>query len=319
MEESGRQGRRVGGDDLAKAEREQGAEPTGDERQRGAGSKLYVHEGAAMGARVGVRAAAQRETRHLSLRSVACRHGGRKTRGRGLAPRRAGAIGMRHSSVGIVEESFVVKWQLTATEMRQAYALRADVFCREMEWVGTRGDPLERDDLDAYATHLAVVHGSDIVGTVRLAAHDVPWMLDGVFLPLLPGGRIPRGDDTVEASRLAVARPWRRARLENGAAICDLLYKATYAFCCLRRIRRVYMVTSDAVLRLMRRSGLPVTALAAPTRMPDGVMAVPLVLDWNHLARTCERHGWFAAVKLLAPCSSPSRSRDMESRRRASP
>jgi N-acyl-L-homoserine lactone synthetase len=226
---------------------------------------------------------------------------------------------MDHAPVGIVEESYVVKWQLTPTERRQVHALRADVFCRELEWVGAPSDRLERDGLDPYATQLAVVFGSEIVGTVRLAAYDAPWMLDGVFRGLLPEEGIRRGADCVEASRLAVAHRWRRARLENGAAVSDLLYKATYAFCRLRGVRRVYMVTSDVVLRLMRRSGLPVTALAAPTQMPDGVRAVALVLDWDRLAETCPRHEWFEAVRLSIPCSLPSQPRDMESRRRASP
>jgi hypothetical protein len=75
--------------------------------------------------------------------------------------------------------------------------------------------------------------------------------------------------------------------------VCDLIYKAAYVYCRSNGIRYLYMVTSDIVGELMRRSGLPCRAISAPSQMPDGVRAVTAVLDWNRIREIPTLADWY--------------------------
>jgi N-acyl-L-homoserine lactone synthetase len=207
---------------------------------------------------------------------------------------------------GFYEEGYRVSWRLTPSELRRAHALRADVFCRELRWVGSSHVALERDEFDGDSVHLAVFEGgSRLVAAVRLTRGDAPWMLDTVFRHLLPSHGALRRSGAVEASRLAVAPESRNARLAGGKRVCDLLYKAAHAFCRAHGVRTAYMVTSDVVLRHMTRAGLPCAAMAAPTLMPDGVRALPVVLDWHALRRDPALHRWYMTGWRAPPAPLP--------------
>ncbi len=195
---------------------------------------------------------------------------------------------------GFQEQGYRVSWAITGSESAQVHALRAEVFCRELGWVGSADDTVERDEFDAGSVHVAVVdERSNVVAAVRLTGGDSPWMLDSVFRRLAGPGLVEKGPHTAEASRLVVARSSRAERLLDGRRTCDLVYKGTYAYCVLKRIRHVYMVTSDVVLRHMLRTGLPCVALAPPTRMPDGVNALAVKLDWSQLSRSAALAYWY--------------------------
>jgi N-acyl-L-homoserine lactone synthetase len=195
---------------------------------------------------------------------------------------------------GFVEAGLRVSWALTHAEILEAQALRAEVFCRELQWVGSSSDAIERDSFDDHCTVIAVLGpDSEVVATVRLVPAERPWMFDEVFRELLPDPAALHRTNSVEASRLAVARPARRLRLSGGRTVADLLFKATYLFCRERGVRWVYMLTSDAVGRRFTTAGLPCAPIAAPTRMPDGVVAVPLVLDWDGLRPDAPLRAWF--------------------------
>jgi hypothetical protein len=56
------------------------------------------------------------------------------------------------------------------------------------------------------------------------------------------------------------------------------------------------MVTSDVVLRHIVRAGLPCAPLAAPTRMPDGVNAPGVRLDWARLDPAGALGAWYASA-----------------------
>ena len=62
----------------------------------------------------------------------------------------------------------IVAIDATAALMRQAYALRHEVFVVEQ---GVAED-LEIDDDDRHATHLVAVGESGVVGTLRMVRHD---------------------------------------------------------------------------------------------------------------------------------------------------
>lgn len=211
---------------------------------------------------------------------------------------------------GFRECNYRIAWRLAPSELRKVGELRADVFCRELGWAGTREDRVERDEFDAGSIHIAVLDGqSEVVGAVRLIEARAPWMLDTVFSALAPAGRIARGADAAEASRLAVHRRWRGKRLGNGMRACDLLYKAAYVYCRITGIRYLYMVVSDIVLEHMQRSGLPCRALGAPRQMPDGVRAATVVLDWSRIRENPALAGWYASGWQMPP-ASPSISLD---------
>lgn len=191
---------------------------------------------------------------------------------------------MRDSITGFREEGYRVTWALTRSQRAWVHRLRAEVFCRELAWVGSSSDSVEQDEFDARAVHMAVLDEQRaVVATVRLAPAEAPWMLTTVFRRLLPAGtRIERAG-AMEASRMAVAKRARVHRLASGRRVCDLLYKGAYLYCALHGIRHLYMVTSDVVLRHMRNAGLPCQPLGDAVRMEDGVKAIAVLLDWEPL------------------------------------
>jgi N-acyl-L-homoserine lactone synthetase len=211
---------------------------------------------------------------------------------------------------GFHEDDYRVSWQLTQPELRRAHELRAEVFCRELKWVGSRDDALERDEFDGDSVHIGVFEGGTrLVASVRLTHEGAPWMLDTVFQHLLPAPIQRR--HAMEASRLAVTTQSRNVRLKNGRRVCDLLYKSAYAYCSLRGVRYLYMVTSDIVLRHMTRACLPCVPLARPKRMPDGVAAVPVVLNWDRIRdvpalRRWYDEGWSSSPQLVSPSAAAS-------------
>ena len=208
---------------------------------------------------------------------------------------------------GFRDSGYRVSWKLTATEQRKVSELRADVFCRELGWTGSRDDRTESDEFDDDSTHLAVFdEHSDLIGAVRITRAAAPWMLDTVFAELAPATRIKKAVDTAEASRLAVSRAWRGKRVANGMRACDLVYRAAYIYCRLNAIRQLYLVTSDIVLAHMQRAGLPCEALSTPRTMPDGVRALTVVIDWDRLRDTATFDRWFAPSPRPRPQPRPA-------------
>jgi N-acyl-L-homoserine lactone synthetase len=202
---------------------------------------------------------------------------------------------------GFREHDYRITWRPTAAELCQIGELRAEVFCRELGWTGSADDRTERDEFDDAATQLAVIHGSEVIGTVRLSKARAPWMLDTVFCALAPAGRIAKDPDTAEASRLAVSRKWRGKRLANGMRTCDLLYKAAYVYCRINGIRHLYIVVSDIVLNHMQRSGLPCRQIGAMRQMPDGVRATTVVIDWHRIGEDPALAAWFQTGWQMPP------------------
>lgn len=201
---------------------------------------------------------------------------------------------MSNETRGFWEDGYRITWRPDARMLREALALRADVFCRELRWVGRPSDRLERDAFDAHATSIVVLDAaSAVVATVRLIDGNRPWMLDGPFRGLLPEHVAPRRAGAMEASRLAVSRDARAIRLRSGRRVAELLFKAAWIVSRLNGVGRLYLVASRAVSRRLTSAGLPCVPLAPPTRMPDGVDAVPILLDWERLGAEAPVRSWF--------------------------
>lgn len=223
-------------------------------------------------------------------------------------------------ATGFCEGGFHVTWAPDAGTLAAAEALRADVFCRELGWVGTAADAFERDPFDAHAIPIvARSPGGEVVATLRLVPGDRPWMFDEIFRDLLDDPGVLRRARAMEASRLAVAGSARRTRLPGGRRLAELLFKGAYTVCRALDVRWVYMVTTDTVGRRLGTAGLPCAPLAAPTRMPDGVVAVPLVLDWDRLPAAAPVRAWFEGGADVVPLSPPPPSLEAERARRTQP
>jgi N-acyl-L-homoserine lactone synthetase len=195
---------------------------------------------------------------------------------------------------GFQEHGYRTVWRLTPSELHKVSELRAEVFCRELGWAGSPEDRVERDEFDDDSTHVAVLDDqSEVIGAVRMIKSRARWMLDTVFNGLVSASAITKGSDTAEASRLVVHRRWRGRRLNNGMRASALIYKAAYVYCRTNGIRYLYMVISDTVIELMRRSGLPCRAIGAPSHMPDGVRAVTAVIDWNGIREIPTLADWY--------------------------
>jgi N-acyl-L-homoserine lactone synthetase len=208
---------------------------------------------------------------------------------------------------GFREYGYRVSWNLTVAEQRKVSELRADVFCRELGWTGSRDDRTEHDEFDDGSTHIAVFdEHSELIGAVRITRAAAPWMLDTVFAELAPATRIKKSVDTAESSRLAVSRKWRGKRVANGMRACDVIYRAAYLYCRVNAIRQLYLVTSDIVLAHMQRAGLPCEALTAPHVMPDGVRALTVVIDWDRLRETATFDRWFPPSPRPRPQPRPT-------------
>jgi N-acyl-L-homoserine lactone synthetase len=217
---------------------------------------------------------------------------------------------MRTETSGFIEGGFRISWSPSRPELASAHALRADVFCRELAWVGSRSVELERDAFDEHCSTMVVTEPDrhEVLATVRLVPGDRPWMFDGPFQALVADPRALQRTRAMEASRLAVAKAARTVRLPGGRRLAELVFKATYLFCRQRGDRYVYMVTSDVVGRRFTTAGLPCSAVCDGTRMPDGVLAVPLVLDWDALRADSPLRAWFEGP--VQPLLSPARIDD---------
>jgi N-acyl-L-homoserine lactone synthetase len=204
---------------------------------------------------------------------------------------------MTTETSGFFEEGFRITWSPSHAELLAAHALRADVFCRELAWVGSRAVELERDAFDEHCSTVVVTEPDrhEVLATVRLVAGHRPWMFDGPFQALISDAGPLQRSGAVEASRLAVAKTARTVRMPNGRRLAELLFKAAYLLGRQRGNRYVYMVTSDVVARRFTTAGLPCSPVCDGTRMPDGVLAIPLVLDWDAMRADSPLRAWFDA------------------------
>jgi N-acyl-L-homoserine lactone synthetase len=167
--------------------------------------------------------------------------------------------------------------------LRSAFQLRAEVFCRELGWVGTTESELEVDGFDAEVVHLCVEKDSRAVAYLRIHPWWSRWMLRTVFATALPADYAGGGPASCEVSRLAVAPAFRSAVRASVPSPTILLYSYLNAFCALNGYASVEMIVSDRVLRSLRRSGLPCVENSALIRSTDADAPVYASLRWQEL------------------------------------
>jgi acyl homoserine lactone synthase len=186
------------------------------------------------------------------------------------------------------EGGYILKTLTDPDERDQAYRLRHRIFCERLGWVPKKAAEMETDDYDAYAIPFGVFDGQRCLNAyIRLIAPEDPFMLDREFSFLVGGWKSLRKDRGAgEISRLCLAREGRTAVVSSRWGVQPLslfLFKGLYAWCLERGIRRLYAVTEHKAYRLFRARGIPVDPIGEPRLMPDGVVAIAVIVDWDKL------------------------------------
>ena len=158
----------------------------------------------------------------------------------------------------------------SAEERREVFALRAAAVI-EAGWAEPDDLPegLERDELDARATHLVAVSGGHVVGTLRVA-----WDRDDVEAQL----RLHEVDLPVEGTmilgRLVVHRPWRPRSREVTVGLYGELVRLALEV----GVRRGVSFVTESAIRWYRLGGIPLKVVGPP-REVTGAPRSPAVFD----------------------------------------
>jgi len=141
------------------------------------------------------------------------------------------------------------------------FAFRHEVFYRRLGWEVHTRYQLEYDEFDDMDPVYMVAEGDDgeIEGCWRLLPTTGAYMLRDTFPQLLRGEPVPDDDHIWELSRFAVA-----VHEDAGAQQAQLnqvtleMIRKVYDFAVAHNIREYVTVTSVALERLLRHTGLPI-------------------------------------------------------------
>src|SRR5512143_1307424 len=195
-------------------------------------------------------------------------------------------VAMGFEGVSFDEADYNVRTITTEEDLVKSYRLRHEVFCHELGWVPAQPDGMEIDDYDTRAVGFGVFDaGDELEAYLRLVLPGDPFMIEKEFLSMVdPGHRIRREKDTAEISRLCIAREARRHMVSGDFgyhSISVVLLKGIYQWCKRNGVRFLYAVTEQKIYRLACAKGFPFKLIGEPRHMPDGVVAVAMLLDWE--------------------------------------
>lgn len=221
----------------------------------------------------------------------------------------------RKGVVGFSEADYTVKNLETDSELYKSYRLRHRVFCEELNWVPCNEDGEEKDHYDETAVPLGVLDTfGGLSAYLRLLMPGEPFMIEKEFSCMVdPGHRIRREDDTAEISRLCISPEARHdfvPTTSGSQSTSVLLLKGIHRWCALNGIRYLYAVTEYKVYKLACFKGFPFKLVGKPTQMPDGVVAVAMILDWREFeeinrVRRPTLIEWFNQYRSARPQGQP--------------
>lgn len=170
-------------------------------------------------------------------------------------------------------------------EKIRAHELRHRVFSKELGWVKSE-NLLEIDNYDRNTIFFGVLdEDRSLLAFLRLILPHNSFMLEKEFALLIDSEyTLRKKRDTVEVSRLCVLPEARNKRLTNNFGIQPItmfLYKGVYHWCMRNSVRYLYLVVEHKIYRLLRAKGFPCKLIGEPVPMPDGVVAVAAIMDWN--------------------------------------
>jgi acyl homoserine lactone synthase len=207
--------------------------------------------------------------------------------------------------------------ELAAHIVSSMHEFRHEVFIRRLGWSLPLLEGIERDRYDNEQAVYFVVRDEDgnITACARLLPTTASYMLPDLFTELLGGQPAPRDPAVWELSRFATSvRNTREGRiLSLSQPTLDLL-EAVIEFARQRSVKRLLLVTSIAIERLLLRAAFDVHRLAAPVRMSDGLFAA-LFMEISAAPATgdrgCTRHPGDPRAEVVR---EPRRSRPEEAR-----
>jgi acyl homoserine lactone synthase len=170
--------------------------------------------------------------------------------------------------------------ELSPAVVASMHEFRHEIFARRLGWSLPMLDGVERDEYDNDDTVYFVV--CDALGSVTACARLLPTvtrcMLTDLFSELL-GGKPPPRDPTIwELSRFATSvRKTRDGRILSLSQPTVDLLDAVIEFVRGRGLKRLVLVTSVAIERLLIRSGFYAHRLAPPCRTTDGLLVAVFI------------------------------------------
>lgn len=214
-------------------------------------------------------------------------------------------------AVLVKEGAFQVELLRFDSEKEQGFRLRHQLFAETLRWVPEHPSGLEIDTYDDFTEMMALLDSSRrVLGLVRMHESNVPYMIEKEFAVVLGSSLVPfKGRDTAELTRFGVHPEARTLvlRTEHGKLdAITLMMKGLYRWSQRRKVRTLYAVTDDRVLRILRIKGLLFEPMAEPKLMPDGVSAVAVRMDWAsfeayHREKRPELLAWFNQDETLLP------------------
>jgi acyl homoserine lactone synthase len=171
--------------------------------------------------------------------------------------------------------------ELSPDIVSSMHEFRHEIFVRRLGWSLPMIEGIERDEYDNDNTVYFVVQDAlgKVTACTRLLPTVTPCMLHDLFGELLGGNPPPHDPLIWELSRFAtnVRKSGDGRALALSEPTLQLL-RAVLRFAGRQSVERLVLVTSVAIERLLIRSGFPVHRVAAPCRMPDGLL-VALFID----------------------------------------
>lgn len=166
------------------------------------------------------------------------------------------------------------------------FRFRYKVFYEHLQWDVANTNGMERDSFDDLnpVYILARNHGKEVEGFWRLLPTTGPYMLKDTFPQLLCGSSAPRDPAIWELSRFAVmpcTSDERSQAVMNTLAFA--MIRSAFDFAKQHGIERYVTVTSVALERLLKRTGLPIFRFGDQTPQRIGrVLTVACYVDINN-------------------------------------
>ncbi|TAM01370.1 MAG: GNAT family N-acetyltransferase [Paraburkholderia sp.] len=180
-------------------------------------------------------------------------------------------------------------------DINEMYRLRARVFCDRMGWNIPTIAGMEVDGYDALGPHYMLIQEPEgrVRGCWRMMPTEGPNMLRDTFPQLLQGMSAPSDHQTWELSRFAIESDNNQAF--GFADLTTQAIRSAITFAGRMGISRYVTVTTTAMERILRRTGMEIARLGPPQRI--GVEnAVALDIAMNAQTRTA----MFGAVATAA-------------------
>jgi len=157
--------------------------------------------------------------------------------------------------------------EFQSIELWSMYRLRAKVFKERMGWDVPILSGMEIDGYDALDPYYMLISEPDnkVRGCWRLLPTEGPYMLRDTFPELLHGHPVPEGTNIWELSRFAIETDGHQ-----GFGFAELALESMreiVSFGDRMGIDRYVTVTTTAIERLLRRTGIAITRFGPPMRI----------------------------------------------------